>query len=138
MAWVTPVTSRNATARMTYLDMNRISGNVSYLYNYAKDHGYDVQGDDVMKTQWTQNDIVAEDTWGSIESVLSAVRASVGLSETSGNPSFYYSMNSFERTTLDTWRHVVVPEEYELLQNKEAVQLRTNSGEDIEAGILDA
>ncbi|MBR3171302.1 MAG: hypothetical protein IKF22_08660 [Lachnospiraceae bacterium] len=137
MAWVTPVTNRNATARMTYLDMNRISGNISYLYNYAKDHGYDVQGDDVSQTTWTQNDIISYDFWYSMTGVLGEVREAAGLDKSVNYPATnYYSVNSLERYTLYTWMEITEPPEYGLLQNREGIQLQTESGADIEAGIL--
>lgn len=137
MPWITPVTNRTSgKARMTYIDMNRISGNVSYLYNYALEHGYEVEGGDVVKTSWTQNDIVTVSEWESIQSVLSAVRNAAGLWVVSYTPVYYYSMNMFESYTLDTYRHITEPSEYELLHTRDSIQIQNENGVDLEAGIL--
>ena len=137
MAWVTPVTDRTSgTDMMTYEDMNRLSGNVSHLYNYAVGHGYTVEGGDVDKTSWTQNDIITKSNWDSLLSVLSAVRNAAGLSDASGGLLYWSDVNTFETYTLETYTHIIEPSEYGLLQDMEGEQLQTENNVDLEAGIL--
>lgn len=137
MAWITPVTDRTSgTDMMTYEDMNRISGNVSHLYNYAVGHGYTVSGGDVDKTSWTQNDIIEKQNWESLLSVLSAVRNAAGLMDASGGLTYWSDVNTFESYTLETYTHIIGPSEYGLLQDMDGEQLQTENEVDLEAGII--
>lgn len=66
MAWIEPYTSWQETDRCTYADINRIAGNVNYLLDA-----------DVMKADYTQNDVITLTEWSSILSALSALSAAV-------------------------------------------------------------
>lgn len=77
--WITPVTNRtNGSARMTYKDMNRITGNIDYVYQALKDLGYTPAGNTVSKLEWNQNDIIDVDFWESMLGVMSAIYAALG------------------------------------------------------------
>ena len=74
MAWVTPVTNRtDGNSRMTATDMDRITGNIAYLFDYATAEGHSPQGSTVTKTSWTQNDIIDKSFWESMLVVLSNI-----------------------------------------------------------------
>ena len=51
MAWITPVTNREANSRTSYLDMNRIVGNVAHLGGNPEKLSY-TKTDIVMKAEW--------------------------------------------------------------------------------------
>lgn len=138
MAWITPVTNRvSGASRMTYLDMNRITGNISYLYNYAKDHGYTITFDDLSKTEWTQNDLVSKQFWDELRSVFNSLRIATGMHyQYVSPPQSYIDVNNVERYTLQLWQHIVEPGGYTYLQNAGAIQLQTGDGVDIEAGTM--
>lgn len=138
MPWITPVTNRTSGAsRMTYLDMNRITGNISYLYNYAKDHGYTITFDDLSKTEWTQNDIVSKQFCDEMASVLNSLLSATGMpTKFIMPPQGYTYVNNLERYILQLWQHIVEPGGYTYLQNAGAIQLQTGDGVDIEAGTM--
>ena len=74
MAWVTPVTNRtDGSALMTATDMDRITGNIAYLFDYATAEGHSPQGSTVSKTSWSQNDIIDKSFWESMLEVLSNI-----------------------------------------------------------------
>lgn len=74
MAWVTPVTDRtDGSSLMTYTDMDRITGNIAYLFDYATQEGHSPEGTTVTKTSWTQNDIIDRTFWESMLFVLSNI-----------------------------------------------------------------
>lgn len=52
MAWIDPVINRkSAQSQTTHIDFNRICGNMNHVLNTN------------LKTNWTVNDIVDEETW---------------------------------------------------------------------------
>lgn len=70
--WITPVTDRtDGTAMMTAVDMNRITGNIDYLFDYATAEGLSPAGSTVPKTSWTKNDIIERSTWEATLETLS-------------------------------------------------------------------
>lgn len=70
--WITPVTDRtDGTAMMTAVDMNRITGNIDYLFDYATAEGLSPSGSTVPKTSWTKNDIIERSTWEATLETLS-------------------------------------------------------------------
>lgn len=72
MAWITPVTDRtDGSAMMTAVDMNRITGNIDYLFDYATAEGLSPSGSTVPKTSWTKNDIIERSTWEATLETLS-------------------------------------------------------------------
>ena len=65
MAWITPVTDREANSRTTYTDMNRIVGNIAHL------------GGDPVKLSYTQTDIVKAAEWSYIVTFAQVYDANV-------------------------------------------------------------
>lgn len=68
MAWITPVTDREANSRTTYTDMNRIVGNIAHL------------GGDPVKLSYTQTDIVKAAEWEYIVTFVQTYDANVTAS----------------------------------------------------------
>lgn len=78
MAWVTPVTDRtDGSAMMTATDMDRITGNIAYLFDYATQEGHAPSGSTVTKTSWTINDIIERSFWGAMLTTLANICAAV-------------------------------------------------------------
>ena len=78
MAWVTPVTDRtDGSAMMTATDMDRITGNIDYLFDYATAEGLSPAGSRVPKTSWTKNDIIERSFWEAMLTTLSNICAAV-------------------------------------------------------------
>lgn len=74
MAWVTPVTDRtDGSAMMTATDMDRITGNIAYLFDYATQEGYAPTGSTVTKTSWTINDIIERSFWEAMLTTLANI-----------------------------------------------------------------
>ena len=74
MAWVEPVTDRqDGSAMMTYTDMNRITGNLRWLYDTGEEKGYTIAGSAISKTSWTQNDIITATFWAELLTCLANV-----------------------------------------------------------------
>lgn len=67
MSWIEPVTERGESARMTADDMNRITGNIKYIYP-----------DTTIKTVWTSNDFITAENWSSIFTALNYLVSSTG------------------------------------------------------------
>lgn len=66
MAWITPKTNWS-NELMTYSDMNRIAGNVNFLYPAAN-----------LKDDYTQNDYLTVARYAALESALSTLIAVSG------------------------------------------------------------
>lgn len=80
--WITPVTNRTSgSAMMTYKDMNRITGNIDYVYQALKSLGYPPAGSTVSKLEWTQNDIIDRAFWESMLDVMAAIYVAIGEPE---------------------------------------------------------
>jgi hypothetical protein len=78
MAWITPVTDRtDGSAMMTATDMDRITGNIAYLFDYATQEGHAPSGSTVTKTSWTKNDIIERDFWEDMLETLANICAAV-------------------------------------------------------------
>ena len=74
MAWVTPVTDRtDGSAMMTATDMDRITGNIAYLFDYATQEGHAPTGSTVTKTSWTINDIIERSFWEAMLTTLANI-----------------------------------------------------------------
>lgn len=109
MAWVTPVTDRTSgAARMTYLDMNRITGNLVWLYEECVRQGIAITGTPFPKTEWAQNDIIFGNVssirwnWYVVLSRLSNIYRAVGYAP-STVPNFdmtYENINNIETIQL--------------------------------------
>lgn len=102
MAWVTPVTDRTGgSARMTYEDMNRITGNIAYLYDLCQSAGITISGSRYSKTSWTQNDIITKDNWTELMTCLSNAKRAVNYTaSTPSNRMRWDNINAVERQTL--------------------------------------
>jgi hypothetical protein len=70
MAWIEPVTNWSNGNRFTYADMNRITGNVNYLYPAANLPTY------------TQNDFLTRSGWDALLSALDTLVTATGLDAT--------------------------------------------------------
>lgn len=108
MGWIEPVTNRIAGARMTYIDMNRITGNLAYLTEDLTDYGK-YGGQTIAKTEWIRNDYVTRPDWENILDVLEDVRITLGMMESDdpSNPfpvadfsTGYENINNVEELTL--------------------------------------
>lgn len=76
--WITPVTDRtDGSAMMTAVDMNRITGNIDYLFDYATAEGLSPSGSTVPKTSWTKNDIIERSFWEAMLTTLANICAAV-------------------------------------------------------------
>lgn len=107
MAWIEPVTDRtDGSARMTYIDMNRITGNINAVRELARTEGYAVPGSDITKTLWIKNDIITKQQWLEVLDSLTTVARAVSYSyENSPDNSMYYeNINIVEDITLAVYR----------------------------------
>lgn len=98
--WVSPVTDRaDGSARMTYIDMDRITQNLAYLYYRCQDIGVNPDGSAVSKTNWTQNDIITVDEWSDILECLDNVCDAIQYipSETPNYIMIYTNVNNVEK-----------------------------------------
>lgn len=77
--WITPVTNRTGgNARMTTVDMNRITGNLVWLYDECVSKGITIEGSAYSKTTWISNDIISESEWYELLVCLRRIRTAVG------------------------------------------------------------
>jgi hypothetical protein len=84
MAWQTPVTDRpNAQTRTTAEDMNRISGNVNYLWATS------------LREDFTSNDIVTLAEWNAIIRRTNEIAALLGISGATDSTN-YANLNYIE------------------------------------------
>ena len=103
MAWVTPVTNRtNGADRMSHNDMDRITGNINYLYDALTELGFTISGSKVSKDSWAWNDIITKSFWESMLTVLgkvcSAISYTPGTAPT--NAMTYQNINNIESILL--------------------------------------
>ena len=78
MAWITPVTDRtDGSALMTYQDMDRITGNLKWLYDACVSESIPISGSAISKTSWSRNDIIDVTFWAellvSLDNVCNAI-----------------------------------------------------------------
>lgn len=103
--WIEPVTNRSSTTdRMTYEDMNRITGNLAWLYAQCGEMGLTVPGSIISKTNWVQNDIITVSEWAEILTCLANICTAVEY--TSAQPTdrmTYGNINNVERIELDCY-----------------------------------
>lgn len=84
MAWITPVTDRpSALTRTTADDMNRIAGNINYLW--ATD----------LKDDYTSDDIVTASEWDGIVDATNEIADLLELSEATES-THYSNLNRIE------------------------------------------
>lgn len=80
MAWKTPVTNRkNSRTRTTAADFNRICENANIALST------------LLKTDWTENDIVDNTTWTTLVNACKTVDASITTDTT------YRNLNKIEK-----------------------------------------
>lgn len=98
--WTTPVTNREPGARMTWVDMNRITNNLNYLAEKGEEHQL-YKGQKVEKTEWTYNDYVTRVLWTQILHVLRDLIRSLGLiaPEEATYDTTYHNINVVEDLT---------------------------------------
>lgn len=97
--WTTPVTDRtDGTARMTYEDMNRITGNVAYLQEQIYGSA------SISKTSWTYNDIIEKSFW---ETMLTSLRAMAAITSvtvlTMTNDMEFNNINNVEAMSFNIY-----------------------------------
>lgn len=85
--WQAPDISRSGpNTRTTYKDMNRICGNINFLFGTS------------LKEDWTRADIVDRATWETIINVVSQLAGSVGIEVNDATD--YINLNAIEEVTL--------------------------------------
>lgn len=97
--WTTPVTDRvDGSARMTYTDMNRITGNVAFL----QDAIYGAIS--ISQTTWTYNDIIARAFW---EDMLTSLREMAAIENVTvldmSNEMTWQNINNVETMILNMY-----------------------------------
>lgn len=101
--WTEPVTQRSSGSEMmTYVDMNRITTNLAWLYKQCQEIGITPSGSIVSKANWIRNDIVTVTEWAEILTCLANVCSAVQYtpSETTNNQMIYTNINAVERIEL--------------------------------------
>lgn len=107
--WITPKTSWTRDSYMTYTDVNRIVGNIAYLYDMATDAGYTVSGTKLDDTPWTQNDIITAEFWQTVIDSLKNIEAAIGYAGDSlYTRFFYYYINRIEQQSLACYQIIEV------------------------------
>ena len=133
--WITPVTDRaSGSARMTYKDMNRITGNLVWLYEYLTEQGVTVSGSAYSKTDWTQNDIVTVAQWTELLTCLSNVCSAIGY-QPETNPTdtmSYTNINNVETIELVCHDMATILDDLARMNHWVGDPLR--SGDDFNAG----
>lgn len=133
--WIEPVTNRaSGSARMTYKDMNRITGNLVWLYDYLTAEGVTVSGSAYSKTNWTQNDIITVAEWNELLTCLGNVCTAIGY-QPETNPTStmsYTNINNVE--TIEHVCHDMATILDDLGRINHWVGDRLYSGDDFNAG----
>lgn len=81
--WTTPVTDRtDGTARTTYQDMERITGNLKWIYDNCVSEGIPISGSAISKTSWTRNDILDVTFWAELKQCLTYACAALSYTPT--------------------------------------------------------
>ncbi len=95
MAWITPVTDRDTSAVCTYSDMNRIAGNINYIYPGAgltEDYG---------QNDATDQTYVTASRWQDILDALETVELTLGFNDPAPTELMTYdNFNLVEELTL--------------------------------------
>lgn len=114
MAWITPVTDRtDGSAMMTYADMNRITGNIGYLYDLCQSEGITIAGSRISKTEWTQNDIISVSDWSNLLTCLGNARNAVGYIAT--DPTYLMTWDNINEVEKQTQAVYVIISTYDSL-----------------------
>lgn len=98
MAWQTPYTTWSNGNRFTYDDMNRIAGNVNYLYAAAD-----------LKDDYTNNDFLSASEWTALQAALQTLIATTGLSaEVPGDAMTADTINEVESLIQDLYDRITL------------------------------
>lgn len=72
--WITPITDRTSgLSRMQHSDMNRITGNLAWLYAECIEQGVAISGSIISKIEWTNNDIITLAEWTELLTCLTNI-----------------------------------------------------------------
>lgn len=89
--WTTPITDRaSRETRTTATDMNRIDGNINYLWAT------------LLKTDFTDSDIVKSDEWQGIVQATNEIADMLGL-EAVSDSTLYTNLNRIEAIAKAYW-----------------------------------
>lgn len=99
--WITPVTNRpDGSARMTYEDMNRITGDVAWLEEAI------LGSSTLSKTNWTRNDFITTTFWTEILTSINNMVSMVGAaSATLTNEMSFGNINNVESAILSIYQN---------------------------------
>ena len=118
--WIAPVTNRsNGTARMTYMDMIRITGNLAFLYDLIESKGGIVPGSKISKTVWTQYDIITVADWAELLTCLANICSAVGYVPPTAptNALTYSNVNNIETITLMAYEYAEILDRLERMNH---------------------
>lgn len=104
--WITPVIDRNdGSARMTYDDMERITGNLEWLFDECTDQGIPISGPVISKTSWIRNDIITVGFWAELLDCLANVCTAVNYTAqvTPDDAMTYQNINNVEKIELECY-----------------------------------
>ena len=90
---------------MTYEDMNRITGNLAWLYAQCGEMGLSVSGSIISKTAWIQNDIITVAQWTEILTCLDNICTAIQYAKQTepSNTMIYTNINNVEQIELDCY-----------------------------------
>ena len=106
MAWVTPVTDRtDGSAMMTYQDMDRITGNLKWLYDACVSESIPISGSAISKTSWSRNDIIDVTFWAELLDCLDNVCNAISYTpaETATDAMMWDNINVVETIERDCY-----------------------------------
>lgn len=101
--WTTPITHRSSGSEMMiYVDMNRITTNLAWLYKQCQEIGITPAGSIISKTDWGQNDIITVTEWTEVLTCLTNVCNAIQYtpSEVANSQMTYTNINNVERIEL--------------------------------------
>ena len=114
MAWITPVTDRTSgSSMMTYEDMNRITGNIGFLYDLCRSDGITIAGSRISKTSWAQNDIITRANWSNLLTCLGNARNAVGY--IAADPTYLMTWDNINEVERQTQAVYTIIEAYDNL-----------------------
>ena len=106
MAWVTPVTDRtDGSAMMTYQDMDRITGNLKWLYDACVSSSITISGSAISKTSWDRNDILTTSFWAELKTCLQNVCNAVSYTppDSVSDSMIWNNINLVEKIEFDCY-----------------------------------
>ena len=97
--WITPVTDRtDGSAMMTYQDMDRITGNLEWLYDACVSASIPIAGSAISQTSWSRNDILTTTFWTELLTCLQNVCDAISYTpaETANSDMGWHNINVVE------------------------------------------